>query len=82
LTIYIKNGQNSKVIIPLTLRAAVQQRRDKQKAASGGVFEGIGSSAGLQIEPHYAIVVSLLYVGIVIILHMIGKYRKDASVVA
>ena len=41
-----------------------------------------GSSRGWIIEPHYAIVISLLYVGVVIILHMIGKYRKDASSVA
>jgi hypothetical protein len=67
-------------MLSINSRAAVQQRRDKQ-SAKGNVFEGTGSSAGLQIEPHYAIVISLLYVGIVIILHMIGKYRKDASVV-
>jgi hypothetical protein len=63
------------------IRAAVQQRRDKART-SNNAFEGSGSAAGLQIEPHYAIVVSLLYVGIVIILHMIGKYRKDSSVIA
>jgi len=39
----------------------------------------MSSSQGFTIEPHYAIVVSLLYVGIVIILHMIGKYRKDTT---
>ena len=42
-------------------------------------FSGAASSSGFTVEPHVAIVVSLLYVGIVIVLHMIGKYRKDTT---
>ncbi len=45
-------------------------------------FSGAASSQGFTVEPHVAIVVSLLYVGIVIVLHMIGKYRKDTTVTA
>ena len=40
----------------------------------------MSSTQGLVIEPHVAIVISLIYVGIVIVLHMIGKYRKDSTV--
>ena len=36
---------------------------------------------GLIVEPQYAIVISLVYIGVVIILHMIGKFRKDNTVV-
>ena len=43
---------------------------------------GTPTSKGFTVEPHWAIIVSLLYVGIVIILHMIGKYRKDPGVTA
>ena len=42
----------------------------------------MAGSKGMVVEPHVAIVISLLYVGIVIILHMIGKYRKDSTVTA
>lgn len=61
-------------------RGKVEQRQ----AARGqqGGFSGMASSQGLVVEPHIAIVVSLFYVGVVIILHMIGKYRKDTSVSA
>ena len=60
------------------IRGKADNRAQKNKADSG--FSGIVSSQGLVIEPHIAIVVSLLYVGIVIVLHMIGKYRKDTTV--
>ncbi len=62
----------------INFRAAVQNRQEKQKNTFG--FQSVASSTGFQIEPHVAIVVSLLYVGVVIILHMIGKYRKDTVV--
>lgn len=53
--------------------------RQQEKTSKGG-FSGAASSQGMIIEPHVAIVVSLLYVGVVIILHMIGKYRKETTV--
>lgn len=58
--------------------AKVADRQEKQKNAMG--FNSAASTHGFSIEPQYAIVVSLIYVGIVIILHMIGKYRKDTTV--
>ena len=42
-------------------------------------FNQAATSHGFSIEPQYAIVISLLYVGVVIILHMIGKFKKDNS---
>ena len=60
----------------LLFRDKTAKRQESKKQAFG--FSAAASSSGFQIEPHVAIVVSLLYVGIVIILHMIGKYRKDA----
>ena len=60
-------------------KGKVDQRQQSKGKAQGG-FSGYGSSQGLVIEPHVAIVVSLLYVGVVIILHMIGKYRRDTTV--
>jgi hypothetical protein len=61
-------------------RAKAENRAaNKGKAESG--FSG-ASTQGFVIEPHIAIVVSLLYVGVVIVLHMIGKYRKDTGVQA
>ena len=42
-------------------------------------FNQAATSHGFSIEPQYAIVISLIYVGVVIILHMIGKYRKDTT---
>jgi hypothetical protein len=62
-----------------TTSAKIEKRRaanDKQPFGAG-----TSTTKGWSVEPHYAIVVSLLYVGIVIILHMIGKYRKDVTAV-
>ncbi len=42
-------------------------------------FNQAATSHVFSVEPQYAIVISLLYVGIVIILHMIGKFKKDNS---
>ena len=61
-------------------RARTENRAASKERGQSG-FAG-ASSQGLVIEPHIAIVVSLLYVGIVIVLHMIGKYRKDTTVQA
>ena len=57
--------------------AKVEKRQEKQRAAMG--FNQAATSHGFNIEPQYAIVISLIYVGVVIILHMIGKYRKDTT---
>lgn len=61
--------------------AKVGRRQEKQRQAAG-FSSAAAASHGLSIEPQIAIVVSLVYVGIVIILHMIGKYRKDTTVTA
>jgi preprotein translocase subunit Sec61beta len=42
-------------------------------------FNQAAASHGFSIEPQYAIVVSLIYIGVVIILHMIGKFRKEPA---
>ena len=55
-------------------------RNKKQVAQKDAGFGGMSNTQGLVIEPHVAIVISLVYVGIVIVLHMIGKYRKDSTV--
>ena len=57
--------------------AKVERRQEKHRAAMG--FNQAATSHGFSIEPQYAIVISLLYVGVVIILHMIGKFKKDNS---
>ena len=57
------------------ISAKAEKRQEKAKAGFG--FSSTAASHGFTIDPHVAIVVSLLYVGIVIVLHMIGKYRKD-----
>jgi hypothetical protein len=57
--------------------AKIEKRRTANEKQPFGA--STSTTKGWSIEPHYAIVVSLLYVGIVIILHMIGKYRKDAT---
>ena len=57
--------------------AKIERRQEKQRAAMG--FNQAATSHGFSIEPQYAIVISLLYVGVVIILHMIGKFKKDNS---
>jgi hypothetical protein len=57
--------------------AKVERRQEKQRAAMG--FNQAATSHVFSVEPQYAIVISLLYVGIVIILHMIGKFKKDNS---
>ena len=56
---------------------------EKRKSSGDKNPFGAATSAakGWSIKPHVAIIVSLLYVGIVIILHMIGKYRKDTTAV-
>ena len=61
-------------------RAKVEKRQDRTRAQMG--FNQVASSKGLNVEPQYAIVISLIYIGVVIILHMIGKFRKDNTVVA
>ena len=60
-------------------RAKIEKRQDRQKAAMG--FSQASAGKGLIVEPQYAIVISLIYIGVVIILHMIGKFRKDSTVV-
>ena len=60
-------------------RAKVEKRQDRQRAQMG--FGQAAASKGLNVEPQYAIVISLIYIGVVIILHMIGKFRKDNTVV-
>ena len=60
-------------------KAKVEKRQDRRKAEFG--FGQAASSKGLNVEPQYAIVISLIYIGVVIILHMIGKFRKDNTVV-
>jgi hypothetical protein len=57
--------------------AKVEKRKESSKQQPFNT--GTSTTKGWTVEPHYAIVVSLLYVGIVIILHMIGKYRKDVT---
>jgi len=57
--------------------AKIERRQEKQRAAMG--FNQAAASHGFSIEPQYAIVVSLIYIGIVIILHMIGKFRKEPA---
>ena len=57
--------------------AKIERRQEKQRAAMG--FNQAATTHGFSIEPQYAIVISLIYVGVVIILHMIGKYRKDTT---
>lgn len=59
-------------------RAKVENRGASKGKGGDAGFSG-ASTQGLVVEPHIAIVVSLLYVGIVIVLHMIGKYRKDTT---
>ena len=61
-------------------KAKVEKRQDRHRAAMG--FGQAAASKGLNVEPQYAIVISLIYIGVVIILHMIGKFRKDNTVVA
>ena len=60
-------------------KAKVERRKDRDRAAMG--FGQAATSKGLNVEPQYAIVISLIYIGVVIILHMIGKFRKDNTVV-
>ena len=60
-------------------RAKVEKRQDRQRAQMG--FSQAAASKGLNVEPQYAIVISLIYIGVVIILHMIGKFRKDNTAV-
>ena len=60
-------------------KAKIAKRQDRQKAAMG--FSQASAGKGLIVEPQYAIVISLIYIGVVIILHMIGKFRKDSTVV-
>ncbi len=60
-------------------RSKIERRQDRQRAAMG--FEQASTGKGLVVEPQYAIVISLIYIGVVIILHMIGKFRKDNTVV-
>ena len=59
-------------------RAKVEKRQNRQRADMG--FSQASAGKGLVVEPQYAIVVSLIYIGVVIILHMIGKFRKDNTV--
>lgn len=59
--------------------ARVEKRQEKQRQAMGF---GSAVSRGLTIDPQYAIVISLIYVGVVIILHMIGKFKKEAPATA
>ncbi len=59
------------------ISAKVERRQEKQRLAMG--FNQAAASHGFSIEPQYAIVVSLIYIGVVIILHMIGKFRKEPA---
>lgn len=56
--------------------AKIENRQEKQRAQMGF---GAAASHGMTIDPQYAIVISLIYVGAVIILHMLGKFRKSAA---
>jgi hypothetical protein len=58
-------------------KSKIEKRNERQKKEMG--FGSAAASHGFTIQPEYAIVISLIYVGIVIILHMIGKYRKDST---
>lgn len=60
--------------------AKVEKRQESQRAAMS--FSSSGAIHGYQIEPQYAIVISLIYIGVVIILHMIGKYRRGPTPVS
>lgn len=53
----------------------VGKRNDRQRMAMG--FNQAAASKGLIVQPEIAIIISLVYIGVVIILHMIGKFRKD-----
>ena len=59
------------------IKAKVEKRKDRERASMG--FAQAASSKGLNVEPQYAIVISLIYIGVVIILHMIGKFKKDST---
>lgn len=61
-------------------RAKAENRAASKDRSSSG-FAG-ASTQGLVVQPETAIIVSLLYVGIVIVLHMIGKYRKETTLQA
>ena len=56
--------------------AKVDKRQDRQRAAMG--FANQLTNKGLIVNPENTIILSLLYIGIVIILHMIAKFRKGA----
>ena len=58
--------------------AKIEKRKDRQSEEMG--FRRESTSKGLVVDPQYAIVISLIYIGIVIILHMIGKFRKDNTI--
>ena len=45
-------------------------------------FSQASAGKGLVVEPRYVIVISLIYIGVIIILYMIGKFRKDNTVVS
>lgn len=64
---------------------AAQQRKVRAPAAPGGGRGGAGAnilqfysddSPGLQIGPTTVLVASLSFVGIVVLLHIIGKFRS------
>ena len=56
-------------------------RRSKGLSGQGAGFSQAAASKGLIVKPEYAIIISLVYIGVVIILHMISKLRKDNTVV-
>ena len=61
--------------------AKVGRRQEKQRQAAG-FSSAAAASHGFSVEPQIAIVDRLIYDGVVIIHHMIGKYRKDTTVTA
>lgn len=60
--------------------AKVEKRQESQRVEKS--FNPSGNIQGYKIEPQYAIVISLIYVGVVIILHMIGKYKRGPTPVS
>ena len=54
------------------------EKRQNQRTDIGHSQTSVGK--GLVVEPQYALVISLIYIGFVIILHMIDKFRKDNTV--
>ena len=55
--------------------SAKVNKNAERRGTGSGVFNA--SAEGFKIEPNTAIIISLLYVGVVIVLHIIGKYNRE-----